>query len=60
MVVLSVVTFPPILASTNADPQLAKGSGAGLRESRPVLSMYCLLQSLLHNAVRYDCRIFIW
>lgn len=47
MVVLSVITFAPILANTNIFPELAKGSRPGLRESGPALSMYCLLQSLL-------------
>lgn len=52
MVVLSVITFTPTVANTSVIPELAKGSGAGLRESRPVPSTYCLLQSLLHNAVK--------
>lgn len=59
IVILTAITFTPILASPNVFPELAKGSRAHLRESRPVLSMYCLLQLALYNAINYNCRIFI-
>ena len=60
VVVLSAITLAPLLTGTNTFPERAVSSRASLRERRPVLSMYCLLQLVLHDAVKYRCRIFIW